>query len=120
MSSFRMPEFYMPYQARLNPNLESASAHAEEWVRAVGMVRAEENHESDGNNTWSFEEFTSKKIPLFCAYTHPDASADRLNTVVDWYICKDFINEFIIDQYKKTLQVFILLLTYLLYKQALD
>ena len=35
---FRLPQFYMPYPARLNPHLEYARVHSKAWARALGMI----------------------------------------------------------------------------------
>ncbi|NEU74720.1 hypothetical protein PI95_019700 [Hassallia byssoidea VB512170] len=31
MQPFKLPEFYMPWPARLNPNLEAARVHSKAW-----------------------------------------------------------------------------------------
>ena len=38
MQPFELPEFYMPYPARLNPNLESAREHSKAWAYEMDMV----------------------------------------------------------------------------------
>ncbi|WP_334805614.1 hypothetical protein [Nostoc sp.] len=32
MQPFELPEFYMPWPARLNPNLEAARVHSKAWA----------------------------------------------------------------------------------------
>jgi germacradienol/geosmin synthase len=32
MQPFELPEFYMPYPARLNPNVERAREHSKAWA----------------------------------------------------------------------------------------
>ena len=41
---FELPDFYMPYPARLNPHLEQARAHTKEWAREMGML--------EGSGVW--------------------------------------------------------------------
>ena len=40
MDAFVLPAFYLPYPARLNPNLERARAHSLTWAREFGMLDA--------------------------------------------------------------------------------
>jgi germacradienol/geosmin synthase len=35
---FKLPDFYLGWPARLNPNLESARVHTKEWSRQVGIL----------------------------------------------------------------------------------
>src|SRR6266571_129971 len=36
MQPFELPDFYMPYPARLNPHLERAREHSRKWAQAMG------------------------------------------------------------------------------------
>ena len=40
MQPFELPDFYMPYPARLNPHLEAARAHTKAWAREMGILDA--------------------------------------------------------------------------------
>ena len=35
---FELPDFYLPYPARLNPHLEGARLHSKQWARRMGML----------------------------------------------------------------------------------
>ena len=35
---FELPQFYMPYPARLNPHVERARAHSKKWAYAMGIL----------------------------------------------------------------------------------
>jgi hypothetical protein len=38
MQPFELPEFYMPWPARLNPNLEAARVHSKAWAYEMGIL----------------------------------------------------------------------------------
>ena len=82
MQPFELPEFYMPYPARLNPHLESAREHSKAWAYEMDMVDAPQN----GTAIWDEQDFDSHDYALLCAYTHPDAPGPELDLVTDWYV----------------------------------
>ncbi|MDT3396845.1 germacradienol/geosmin synthase [Streptomyces sp. B1866] len=91
---FELPDFYEPYPARLNPHLESARAHSKEWARAMGMI--------EGSGIWDEADYDAHDYGLLCAYTHPDASADRLATVTDWYVWVFFFDDHFLERFKRS------------------
>ena len=38
MQPFKLPEFYMPWPARLNQNLEVARVHSKAWAYYMGIL----------------------------------------------------------------------------------
>ena len=38
MQPFELPEFYVPWPARLNPNLEGARVHSKAWAYEMGIL----------------------------------------------------------------------------------
>ncbi|MEG4348038.1 hypothetical protein QUB70_32920 [Microcoleus sp. A003_D6] len=42
MQPFKLPEFYMPWPARLNPNLETARVHSKAWAYDMGILGSKE------------------------------------------------------------------------------
>ncbi|WP_441247527.1 terpene synthase family protein [Kitasatospora sp. McL0602] len=91
---FVLPDFYMPYQARLNPALARARAHTTPWARSMGML--------EGSGVWSEADLDGHDYPLMCAYTHPDASPEALETVTDWYVWVFFFDDHFLEFYKRT------------------
>ncbi|WIV58167.1 terpene synthase family protein [Amycolatopsis nalaikhensis] len=79
---FVLPEFYLPYPARLNPHLETARAHSKAWAREMDMIDAPQH----GTVIWTEHDLDSHDYALLCAYTHPDAGAAELDLVTDWYV----------------------------------
>lgn len=91
---FELPRFYMPHPARLNPHLERARAHSRAWARDMGML--------EGSGIWDESDLDSHDYALLCAYTHPEASAEELELVTDWYVWVFFFDDHFLDVFKRT------------------
>ena len=93
MQPFQLPEFYLPYPARLNPYVEAARAHSKEWANAMGIL---------GSGIWTDEEYDAHDYALLSAYTHPDSLGPILATVTDWYVWVFFFDDHFLEQFKRT------------------
>ncbi|MFE4974720.1 germacradienol/geosmin synthase [Kitasatospora sp. NPDC056651] len=91
---FELPSFYVPHPARLNPHLDEARAHSTGWAREMGML--------EGSGIWDQADLEAHDYGLLCAYTHPDASAEVLSLVTDWYVWVFFFDDHFLDMYKRT------------------
>ncbi|MEU8626458.1 terpene synthase family protein [Streptomyces sp. NPDC048669] len=91
---FTLPDFYVPYPARLNPHLEEARQHTKVWARAIGML--------EGSGIWDEKDLDSHDYALLCAYTHPDCSAEALSLVTDWYVWVFFFDDHFLELFKRT------------------
>ena len=98
MQPFELPEFYMPYPARLNPHLESAREHSKAWAYEMDMVDAPQN----GTAIWDEHDFDSHDYALLCAYTHPDAPGPELDLITDWYVWVFYFDDHFLELYKRT------------------
>lgn len=95
---FRLPDFYMPYPARLNPNLEGARVHSKAWAREIGILDP-----PDGEpEIWDEAKFDAMDYALLCAYTHPDAPGPELDLVTDWYVWVFFFDDHFLDVFKRS------------------
>ncbi|HEX7835882.1 MAG TPA: germacradienol/geosmin synthase [Kofleriaceae bacterium] len=92
MQPFELPDFYMPYPARLNPHLERARAHSRAWARDMGII----------GSIWNEHDLDSHDYALLCAYTHPDASGPALDLITDWYVWVFFFDDHFLETYKRT------------------
>jgi germacradienol/geosmin synthase len=90
---FKLPEFYMPYPARLNPHLDSARQHSKAWARDMKML--------EGSNIWDEHTFDAHDYALLCAYAHPDAPGPELDLVTDWYVWVFFFDDHFLDTFKR-------------------
>ncbi|HEY1351719.1 MAG TPA: germacradienol/geosmin synthase [Ktedonobacteraceae bacterium] len=97
---FELPEFYMPYPARLNPHLEQARTHTKAWARAIGILDA--NQPASGSPIWDEVTFDSMDYALLCAYTHPEAPGPELELITDWYVWVFFFDDHFYEMYKRT------------------
>ncbi|MEQ9369864.1 MAG: family 2 encapsulin nanocompartment cargo protein terpene cyclase [Coleofasciculus chthonoplastes F3-SA18-01] len=97
---FKLPEFYMPWPARLNPNLEAARVHSKAWAYQMGILGSEQ--EAEHAAIWDEQTFDSHDYALLCAYTHPDASEPMLNLVTDWYVWVFFFDDHFLEIYKRS------------------
>ncbi|MEY9968236.1 germacradienol/geosmin synthase [Streptacidiphilus sp. MAP12-16] len=91
---FTLPDFYMPYPARVNPHLESAREHSKAWARGMGMI--------EGSGIWDEATFDAHDYALLCAYTHPDASGTELALITDWYVWVFFFDDHFLDIFKRS------------------
>ncbi|MGH3883522.1 MAG: family 2 encapsulin nanocompartment cargo protein terpene cyclase [Pseudonocardiaceae bacterium] len=96
MQPYELPDFYMPYPARLNPHLDTARTHTKAWAREMGMLDA------PGANIWDEAKFDSMDFALLCAYTHPDAPSCELDLVTDWYVWVFYFDDHFLEIYKRS------------------
>ncbi|KOU15084.1 Geosmin synthase [Streptomyces sp. WM6368] len=89
-----MPDFYVPYPARLNPHLEDARTHTKQWARDFGML--------EGSGVWEESDLDSHDYALLCSYTHPDCDRDALALVTDWYVWVFFFDDHFLEMYKRS------------------
>jgi germacradienol/geosmin synthase len=95
---FELPDFYVPWPARLNPNLDVARAHSKEWAREVGILDASIG---DGSQIWDEQTFDRHDYALFCAYVHPEAPTEELNLMVDWNVWAFYVDDYFLKVYKR-------------------
>ena len=100
MQPFKLPEFYMPWPARLNPNLEAARVHSKAWAYSMGILDSAE--EAQGEPIWDEHKFDSHDYALLCSYTHPDAPSPELDLITDWYVWVFFFDDHFLEIYKRT------------------
>ncbi|MDN3293282.1 terpene synthase family protein [Streptomyces ficellus] len=91
---FTLPDFYVPYPARLNPHVETARSHTKGWARRMGML--------EGSGIWEERDLDSHDYALLCAYTHPDCDAEALSLVTDWYVWVFFFDDHFLEVFKRT------------------
>jgi germacradienol/geosmin synthase len=95
---YELPDFYVPYPARINPNLEGARAHSKSWAYEFDMIDVPQQ----GKAIWDEHDFDSHDYALLCAYTHPDATGRALDLVTDWYVWVFYFDDHFLELYKKT------------------
>ncbi len=98
MRPFELPEFYMPYPARLNPNLETTRVHSKAWAYEMDMIDVPQ----EGRAIWDENDYDAHDYPLLCSYTHPDASAPELDLVTDWYVWVFYFDDHFLELYKRS------------------
>ncbi|MGN9787419.1 terpene synthase family protein [Nonomuraea sp. ZG12] len=90
---FELPDFYLPYPARLNPHVEQARSHAKQWARAMGML--------EGSGIWEEKDLDAHDYALLCAYTHPDCDGPELSLITDWYVWVFFFDDHFLEVFKR-------------------
>ncbi|WP_218021549.1 terpene synthase family protein [Nocardia acidivorans] len=97
MQPFELPDFYMPYPARLNPYLEQARAHTREWAAEMGFFEPQQ-----GYHIWDESDLERHDYGLLCAYTHPDCDGAELDLITDWYVWVFYFDDHFLELYKRT------------------
>jgi germacradienol/geosmin synthase len=100
MRPYELPDFYMPYPARLNPHLDTARVHTKAWAREMGMLDAPAD--APGANVWDEAGFDSMDFALLCAYTHPDAPSRELDLITNWYVWVFYFDDHFLEIYKRS------------------
>ncbi|HEU0317054.1 MAG TPA: germacradienol/geosmin synthase, partial [Solirubrobacteraceae bacterium] len=96
---FELPEFYIGWPARLNPNVEAARRHAKQWAREVGIL---DTPTADATpEIWTEAKLDAMDYALLCAYTHPDTPGPELDLVTDWYVWVFYFDDHFLDVFKR-------------------
>ncbi|QFG24414.1 germacradienol/geosmin synthase [Actinomadura sp. WMMB 499] len=99
MQPFELPDFYLPYPARLNPHLEPTRVHSRAWARDMGML--DETRDPGTPDIWDEAELDAHDYPLLCAYTHPDCDGPELDLITDWYVWVFYFDDHFLEVFKK-------------------
>ncbi|MEV5877313.1 prenyltransferase/squalene oxidase repeat-containing protein [Streptomyces sp. NPDC052101] len=78
---------------RVSPHLAAARGHTKDWARGMGML------ESGG--VWSEASFDAADYALLAAACYPDAAADRLPLVADWYVWLFYLDDHFDEAYMR-------------------
>ena len=78
----KLPDFYMPYQCRVNPNLEQAREDVLDWSGAMGFY--DELPGVPGGYIWTREMNDGFDFGQCSARLNPDADADALKLSTRW------------------------------------
>jgi len=100
MKPYKLPDFYVPYPARINPHLEAARAHSKAWAYEMGILGSKK--EARNSAVWDESDFDAHDYALLCAYTHPDAPGPELDLVTDWYVWVFFFDDDFLELFKRT------------------
>lgn len=92
LCEIELPEFYMPFTARLNPHMGAARRGSKAWAREMGML---------DTGIWDERSFDQHDLPLYTGHTHPDAPAGRLGLVMDWHVWLRFFEDSIAVTFKR-------------------
>ncbi|GAB3465648.1 terpene synthase family protein [Actinophytocola sediminis] len=94
MPPFRMPKFYMPFPARLNPHQETARAHSKAWADRMGLLGPEQQ-------AWDEDSFDADDYASFSAWNYPYAPVNELNLVTDWHVWGFFLDDGFVAHYDR-------------------
>lgn len=100
MSSFELPDLYMPYPARCNPNVDSTRVHTKAWTMQMGMI-GPPGGSTGGAFTWDERHFDAHEFALLCGYTHPDLPSSELDLMSDWYVWLFFFDDYFLEAFKR-------------------
>ncbi|WP_314178118.1 terpene synthase family protein [Streptomyces winkii] len=78
----QLPEFHMPFTARLSPHLESARRNVVEWAHRMGILRPQPG--VPFSHVWDERRLIDIDLPLCAAGIHPDASPGELDLSSAW------------------------------------
>jgi germacradienol/geosmin synthase len=95
-----LPEFYMPYTARINEHLERSRQHCIDWAREMGML--EEILGVPGAGVWNEEKLASYDFATCAARLHPDASGPQLDVSSAWLTWGTYGDDFVPRVYGTT------------------
>jgi germacradienol/geosmin synthase len=88
-----LPEFCMPYTARINENLERSRQHCIDWAREMGMLEGLAG--VPGGGVWDEEKLASYDFAACAARLHPDASASQLDVSSAWLTWGTYGDDFV-------------------------
>jgi geranylgeranyl diphosphate synthase type I len=95
--AFQLPEIQISRAARLNPQLAAARAHTAEWAQQLALV----DPNGDGR-PWTPDQLAANDFGLLCSHEFPDAPAEELNTITDWYTWLFHLDDYLVEAFGRT------------------
>lgn len=93
---FELPKVELPYTARMHPHVDRIRDRTRGWVRDKGFLDL---------GVWTTEAFEAADYGLFTALTHPHASAGTVDLVTDWRNWFWFVDDYVVETFKRTKNV---------------
>ncbi|MEU1409928.1 hypothetical protein ABZ471_48505 [Streptomyces sp. NPDC005728] len=90
-----LPDFYMPFQLRMNPLLQVAREHGNAWIRGTGITTA------PGLGIWNDASVEAADYPMLGAAAHPDAEIAELDLLNDWYTWGFIQDDYLLEVFKR-------------------
>ncbi|QPP10714.1 germacradienol/geosmin synthase [Streptomyces bathyalis] len=78
----QLPDFCMPFTARLSPHLERARRNVVDWAHRTGILQPQPGVPL--SHVWDERRLIDNDLPLCAAGIHPDASPDELDLSSAW------------------------------------
>ncbi|TDB97873.1 germacradienol/geosmin synthase, partial [Actinomadura sp. 7K534] len=86
-----LPEFDIPYPARVNPHRESAGRNVVAWAREMGMFSPQPRLPAP---VWTAETLTGMALEICAASLDPDASPEALDLATQWLACGTYGDDY--------------------------
>ena len=99
MPPFELPNFYLPWPARLNPNLETARIHSKAWAYKMGILGPDATDEHN-HKIWDERDFDKHDYALLCSYIHPETPGPELNLMTEWNIWAFYVDDYFLRVYQ--------------------
>lgn len=96
---FGLPDFYLPWPARVNPHVDGARVHSKAWAREVGIL--DTPPEDNTPEILTETKLDAMDIGLFCAYSHPDALPPELELITDWIVWAFYFDDYFLEVFKR-------------------
>jgi germacradienol/geosmin synthase len=77
-----LPDFTMPFPARLSPHLAAARRNLVDWSHRMGILRPQPG--VPGSGVWDEGKLVDYDFPLCSAGIDPDATPEELDLSADW------------------------------------
>ncbi len=97
---FELPEFYIGWPARLNPNVEAARRHSKEWAREVGIL--DTPAADDTPEIWTEAKFDAHGLRAALRLHPPGHAGPELDLVTDWYVWVFYFDDHFLDVFKRS------------------
>lgn len=97
---FELPEFYMPFSARLNPHLDALRKHAKAWARKMGLLGPVPDARGKWGR-WDEDRWDSAQFELLFALTFPDAELAELELANDWCVWAFYVKDYFLECFKR-------------------
>ncbi|WP_237101242.1 germacradienol/geosmin synthase, partial [Nonomuraea sp. MG754425] len=90
---FRLPEFTMPWEVRVNPHRAVAREASRAWAHEMGIVGAP-------GGVWPSDRYEAMRFADWCAMACPDATPERLELMALWFTWVLALDDYFIVEYK--------------------